>query len=227
MSNENVRDSNAVDSNAAAFRRLLVVSIATTAFLIGCVSEPEDALVLPLTDSYDLKIAEGWIEFELGHYQDAIGLFNEASEEDPSRSNAYLGLGWCYAMIDELDNSLSNFETAISREPDMPDGYAAEAFVYLAQNQYENAITAAKQAIALGEEEYVFSQIPDVRTRNIRLVMAECYYALGQYADAQAQVDILNPDNNLDQDSRAYEQNLILEIERLRSVGPVLEELSS
>ncbi len=214
-----------------AFRRLpvslwqLVVFIATTAIFIGCVNGPEDALVLPLTDVYQIKIVEGWIEFESGHYYGAISAFDEASEIEPMRSNSYLGLGWCYAMIDELDTSMSNFETAISIEPDAPDGYAAMAFVYLAQKQHEDAITAAEQAISLGGEEYVFSQIPDVQTRNIRLVIAECHYALGQYAEAQAQVDILKPDNDLNQNSHTYKQDLIMEIEGLKSVGEVLAGL--
>jgi tetratricopeptide (TPR) repeat protein len=195
------------------------------AFLNGCVSDPDDVIVLPQADLYHLRVAEAWIEFESGRYSDAIVEFGEASEIDPSRSSAYLGLGWSYAMTDQMDDSLSSFELAVMRDHGSPDAYAAKAFVYLTQNEYEAAIAAADEAISLGGEEYVFSQIPDVRTRNLRLLIAECYYAMGQYEDSQAQIDILKPDNNLDQTSRTYKRDLLLEIEALKPVGSVLEEI--
>lgn len=136
-----------------------------------------------------------------------------------------LGLGWSYAMLDQMEASLSSLELAIVRGPELPDGYAAKAFVHLAQDEYEAAIEAAGEAIVFGGEGYVFSQIPDVQTRNLRLLMAESYYATEQYADAQIQVDILKPDSSLDQDSRTYRQDLLLEMESLGSAGSVLEEL--
>jgi tetratricopeptide (TPR) repeat protein len=99
--------------------------------------------------------------------------------------------------------------------------------VYLAQNEYEAAIAAADEALLLGGEDYVFSHIPDVQTRSLRLLIAECYYAMGQYGDAQAQIDILEPDNELDQNSRTYEEDLLLEIERLKLPESVLDDLNN
>ena len=146
---------------------------------------------------------------------------------DSLRSPAYLGLGWCYAMIDEMADSLSNLDIAIAREPDAPDGYAAKAFVMLAQDDFEAAILAADKVISLGGEEYVFSHITDVQIRSIRLLIAECYFAIGQYEDAQTQIDILETDNELDQDDLTYEQDLLLKIESLKSPGSILEELNN
>jgi len=203
----------------------ILISIIATVLLSGCVSGPDDVIVLPPADVYHIKVAEAWIEFESGRYNDAMIVFGEASEIDPLPPDAYLGLGWCYAMTDQMEDSLSSFEIAITKEPEAPDGYAAKAFVHLAQNEHEAAIAAADEAISLGGEEYVFSQIPDVRTRNLRLLIAECHYVMGQYADAQAQIDILKPHNNLDPNSRTYKRDLLLEIESLRSVGPILERL--
>lgn len=205
----------------------LVISIVVTVLSSSCVSGPDDIIVLPPADPYYLTVAEAWTEFESGHYHNAITTFHEASEIEPSLSGAYLGLGWCYAMIDQMEDALSNFGLAVTKESSSPDGYAAEAFVYLVQNEYEAAIAAADEAISLGGEEYMFSQIPEVQTRNLRLLVAECYYAMGQYPEAQMQIDILRPDNNLDQNSRTYKQDLLLEIEGLRSVGSVLEKLAN
>ncbi|MFC1717006.1 hypothetical protein ACFL6S_25280 [Candidatus Poribacteria bacterium] len=202
---------------------LCVLLLLAVVFLDGCVNGPDDVVVLPPFDDYHTAIAEGWLEFGAGRYNNAITAFDEATEIDPTLSQAYLGLGWSYAMIDQMEISLSNVELAIVKDSESPDGYAAKAFVHLVQDEYEAAIEAAGEAIVFGGESYVFSQIPDVQTRNLRLLMAESYYATGQYADAQNQVDILNPDNNLDQDSRTYTEDLLLEMESLGST--VLEEL--
>lgn len=195
------------------------------AIVSGCVNGPDDTLILPPADEYDTAVAVGWLGFEAGSYGDAVLTFDKAVEIDPALSQAYLGLGWSYAMLDRMDFALSNLDLAIERDSESPDGHAGKAFVHLARSEYEAAIEAARQAIDFGGEDYVFSQIPDVQTRNLRLVMAESHYALGQHSDAQAQVDILNPDNNLDEDSRTYKQDLLLEIEDLGSVVLVLEEL--
>ena len=201
-----------------------LASISIAVLISGC--SDEDVVISPI-DLYPTKIAEAWAEFGYGNYHTAITAFREASEMGPLQSAPYLGLGWCYAMIDEVENSLNNFDVFISKDPGSPDGYAAKAFVYLAQNEYEAAITAADEALLLGGEEYVFSYIPDVQTRSLRLLIAECYYAMGQYGDAQAQIDILEPDNELDQNSRTYEDDLLLEIERLKSPESVLDDLNN
>ena len=213
---------------------LASISIAVSVLIIGCGGESagdddddNNDVILPPTDLYPAKIEEAWVEFESVNYNNAIASFREASEMDPLRSPAYLGLGWCYALLDGMDNSLSNFDIFITKESESPDGYAAEAFVFLAQNEYEKAITAANEAISLGGDGYVFSHIPDVQTRSLRLLIAESYYAIGQYEDAQAQIDILEPDNGLDEGSRTYEQDLLLEIEDLKSPGSILEGINN
>lgn len=195
------------------------------AILSGCVNGPDDVVTLPPADVYDTAVAVGWLGFEAGSYGDAVLTFDKAVEIDPALSQAYLGLGWSYAMLDQMDFALPNLDLAIERDAESPDGYAGKAFIHLARGEYESAIEAARQGIDFGGEDYVFIQIPDVQTRNLRLVMAESHYALGQHSDAQAQVDILNPDNNLDENNRTYEQELLLEIENLGSVVLVLKEL--
>jgi len=183
--------------------------------LNGCLSDSD--FVIPGIDSYNQEIAEGWIRFDSGDYSGAIGNFRTALEIDPLRAGAYVGLGWCYAKTDNLDDSLANLDIAITKDSALPDAYAAKAFVKLADNSHENAISAAEMAISLGGEDYMFSQIPEVRTSNLRLLIAECYYTIGRYEDAQSQIDIIKPDNKLDKNSCNYKRDLIAEIENLKS----------
>jgi tetratricopeptide (TPR) repeat protein len=207
----------------------LIASIAATVFLAGCVTDPDDAITLPPIDAsaslYELKVTGAWVEFGSENYDGSISVFSEAADIDPLRQDAHLGLGWCYAMMAQMEDAIYNFNVAIVKQSDSPDGHASVAFVYLAQNRYEDAIPAAERAISLGGEEYVFEWMVEVQTRNLRLLLAESYYALGKYADSQLQIDILEPGNELDKDSCTYKKDLLLEIERLRSSGPVLSEL--
>lgn len=196
-------------------------------FISSCISSPDDANILPIADQYSVRIAEGWTAYELRHYQDAIVAFNKASDLDPLRPDSYLGLGWSCAMVDQIENSLYNLDLAVAKGPDIPDGYAARAFVYLAKNNYGSAVLDADSAISMGGEDYVFSQIPEVNTVNLHLLMAECYYAIGKYSDSQMQINILKPNNKLDPNSSNYKQDLLLEIEALKSVGSILGNLSS
>lgn len=193
------------------------------AIFAGCVNGPDDTIALPEFGDYYTKVAEGWLTFEAQNYDDAIKIFQDASEIEPLLSEAYLGLGWCYAMLDQMANSLAAFKPAIEREPDLPHGYASRAFVYLAQNEYANAVEDADSAISLSGDEYVYGQVPAVRTYSLRLLMVESYYALGQYPEAQVQLDILNPKNGLDRESRTYKKDLLSEIEKLGSVETILE----
>jgi|GEM_PF-792579 len=207
----------------------LIVSVVAIVFLSGCVTDPDDAITLPPIDAsaslYDLKVSGAWAEFGSENYDGSISVFREAADIDPLRQDAHLGLGWCYAMMDQMEDAVYNFNVAIVKQSDSPDGHASVAFVYLAQNRYEDAIPAAERAISLGGEEYVFEWMVEVQTRNLRLLLAESYYALGKYADSQLQIDILEPGNRLDENSHTYKKDLLLEIERLRSSGPVLSEL--
>jgi len=206
------------------FKYLIIIIIAL--FLKACVSEPDNTIILPVDDYYS-KLAQGWIEFDARQYEEAIVIFSEASEIDPLRYEAYLGLGWAYAMTDQMSESLYNLDQAVAISPSIPDAYAAKAFILLVQSKHDDAIFSAKEAISLGGNEYMFSSLPCVSAESLRLLLAECYYVVGQYQDAQAQIDILKPDNQLEPENQNYKTELLLEIEKLSSVETVLDELTN
>ncbi len=203
-----------------------IISIFAIVFLIGCSPDSEDTLIIPIEDDYDLEIARGWISFSSDDYQGALHSFGKASKMESLDARAYIGLGWCYAMIDKLDDAIANFDYAIAREPSSPDGYAGKAFILMAKNEFEKTIEIAFKAITLGNEGYIFSQIPDVNLSSLRLLLAECYYAMGNYAEAMIQVDIIEPYNKLDRNSRNFKQDLLAELERLKSDIQIMNDLN-
>ncbi len=195
-------------------------------FFIGCSPDSEDTLIIPIEHDYDLEIARGWIKFGSDDYHSALSTFLNAIKIDPLDARAYIGSGWCYAMTDRLDDAITNFNSAIIRDPDSPDGYAGKAFVLMVKNEYEETIETAFKAITLSNENYIFSQIPDVNSSSLRLLIAECYYAMGNYAEAMIQVDIIKPYNKIDRNSRNFKQDLISELEKIKSEIQITNDLN-
>lgn len=193
---------------------------------VGCSPDSEDKLIIPIENDYDLEIARGWLKFGSDDFKSSLSAFLKASEINPLDARAYIGLGWCYAMSDELDNAIVNFDCAITREADSPDGYAGKTFVLMAKNKYEETIETAFKAITLGNESYIFSQIPDVNSHSLRLLIAECYYAIGNYAEAMIQVDIIKPYNKIDRNSRNFKQDLLGELEKIKSEIKIMNDLN-
>ena len=76
------------------------------------------------------------------------------------------------------------------------------------------AVDWADSALAI-DPDYVFEHDPTFDWKDLRLILAQSYYGLSQYDEAQAQVDILNPDNTLDPESDTYMEDLLAEIQRL------------
>lgn len=193
---------------------------------VGCSPDSEDTLIIPIENDYELEIARGWLKFGSDDFKSALSTFLKASEINPLDARAYIGLGWCYAMSDELDIAIVNFDYAITREAGSPDGYAGKAFVFMAKNKYEETIETAFKAITLGNESYIFSQIPDVNSYSLRLLIAECYYAIGNYAEAMIQVDIIKPYNKIDRNSRNFKQDLLGELEKIKSEIKIMNDLN-
>jgi tetratricopeptide (TPR) repeat protein len=160
--------------------------------------------------------AEGWALYEAGHYSEAIGKFDAAVEADPSYADAYNGLGWTYGKLDSLDEALANFDLCLAKGDARPDPYAGKAPVLrdIEPAQYENAIVAALAALAR-DSDFEFEHYEDFDWRDLRIIMAQCYFEIEDYGQAHAQVDILDPGNTLNPSSETWPAELAAAIEDL------------
>ena len=194
-------------------RRTLTLLYFIFILLIACKNDPPPEP--PKTAEQLIK--EAWVQFESHNYSYAITIFSEAIALDYKLAEAYMGLGWSYGKIDSLDLAISNFKIAIilDVEEQYIDIYAGYAFVCFHANEFSQAITAAKKVIERYDEVYIFLHDPTITTSDIRLLLAQCYFETGEYYLAQAQVDILDPDNNLDPYSSNYIEELAAFIESL------------
>jgi tetratricopeptide (TPR) repeat protein len=164
---------------------LLACSLLCFAMLTGCGGgdggEPGDTAA-SLT-------AQGWELYEDGDYEGAIGKFDAATDLDANYSDAYNGLGWSYAKLDSLSKALTNFNLCVSKGDDRPDPSAGKAPVLrdLDPPQFQNAIDAAIAALTK-DSDFEFEHYEDFDWHDLRLIKAQCYYALNMYPQAVAEI---------------------------------------
>lgn len=149
----------------------------------------------PFEVAVDLN-EEGWMEYGRENYAVAKIHFVDAHSLDWTMLEARLGRAWCEAHLGDYAKAVRSFE-GLKNRPTLGDGYAGLAAASLEIPDYEEAIAAAESTLAHSPE-YEFHRRPSYNYLDIRLIMAQAHFALAEYADAQAQVDILDPDNGLD-----------------------------
>lgn len=204
------------------FRLALLGSVVLVALGSECIFLPDEE-----KDAATLT-AEGWTQYEAHNYSAAIDRFNQAIDKDPTYADAYNGRGWSYAKLEQLDNAMTNFNSAISKNSGLWDAYAGKAFVASAQNDHPAVISAATSLIS-GNSSWTFSHEPDISISDVRLVLAQSYFYLGQYDNARAQVNLIPASNDIDPGNpdtwvvsevkyNTYKEALSKEIQRLESI---------
>ena len=183
---------------------LLIVCVA------GCGDDDTDVFI----PSVDRLVSEGWAEYGYGNYEDAISKFEAALVEDETSAEACNGIGWSKARLGDTPGAIENLRLATTKDPDGADAYAGLAGAYFADSDYERAIASAQAA--LSRSPGYSSHHDDIRVADIRILLAECYYNVGEYTAARAQIDLLGGSGRtLDPSSPTYLADLLTVIEGL------------
>lgn len=175
------------------------------------------------------KIAQGWTAFEAGDITAAFSRFNEAISIDPQSAEAHHGMGWVRLLRGELSQAQSSFNSANTNGLTVTDADAGLAIVYRDLPDLNQAISKAR-AVLTSSSTWSFSHRTSIDWKDMRLVIAQCSYRLGEdhFDDAQAELDILDTDNGLDPEDSGtwtvgsttygtYAEALLMAIEALES----------
>jgi len=84
-----------------------------------------------------------------GEDQQAFQYFKKATEDDPSDSAAWSGLGSCYAGLNHSEEAITAYKQAIEANPRDEASYYHLANYYGRLGRFEEAIAAYRDAIAL------------------------------------------------------------------------------
>ncbi|GAB4344027.1 MAG: hypothetical protein Kow0037_32460 [Calditrichia bacterium] len=162
-------------------------------------------------------VNEGWTAFESGDYTTAATRFNEALAQDNSLGEAHHGQGWVQARLGNPGEAVNHFLNAISQNAAVPSATAGLAFIYNAQMQYANSNQRAGEVLSQNAQ-WVFEHDSRVDWRDLVILRAENYFALGQFAESLQEVKKLNSAFDSDVSTTAGQAELAAEIERLVGV---------
>lgn len=201
-------------ARAAGLGGIMVLLVAMLGVL-SCGDE-ETGPTTPTGPSAEELNATGWDTLSDGDYLAAVQYFTDALEKDATLDEARLGLGWSNALTGEYAEAVSSFTVLVDAGALTVDAYAGRAAAALAVDP-ALALSSAEGALGINSG-YVFERRPSFDYLDLHLIMAEANFALAQYPAAQAQVDILDPDNALDPSDPNYLTDLAFAIEALRAL---------
>ena len=190
---------------------LAILAILT---ILGCGREFDNPFD-PNNSSYEtVYIKEGWQAYRTNEIEKAKEAFNSALSFDDGLTEAYNGLGWCELRQGNFIEAGKAFSFAIAIDPIMLDAHAGLAGMSLATGEYESAIEHATLVLTAFPK-YVFAHDASITYYQLRLILAEGYFQIGEYDKALKQVTLLNPDHKIVPEKESYIEDLALEIEAL------------
>lgn len=177
----------------------LIAAALTIVLLIGGCSGDSPAPSEGKVDD-QILLQQAWQEFEAGRYDQAIiqftQLFNNSGSNGAKQGEALNGRAWSYSYKRDFEKAKSDFVFAlgvsgisIDTKNDLRIGHA---LVLHATNDFLGAITFLSAALA-EEPTYSFAHDSRISVKRVRLVLAQSYYATGQFALAAAQLDLIDP----------------------------------
>lgn len=193
------------------------MAIAATASIILSAGCGDGKSSKPVVRTYEEMIETGWEDFRAGDYNSALVEFKFALSLDVTRYEAFSGVGWSYAMIDSFYPSRYALLECLERNPVLVDPLIGLAAIYRDLPDFRMAVDYCRQAL-LADPDFEFQHQPRFDWKDIMLILAECYFALGQYDLAYAEIQALDPEVDLDPAAESFNSDLLQEIEALVSI---------
>jgi tetratricopeptide (TPR) repeat protein len=145
-----------------------------------------------------LTMGTAWKLFEAGDYARAADLFGAIVEEDPKSAAGFEGLGWSLARLGDYDSATLCMYLSLEYGSNTLSTRAALSALQKASGYYQSAVYYS-QYVLEHDADWVFAHDRSIDFRDLLVISAQANFAMGpsRYADAQAAVDRLMPQNGL------------------------------
>jgi tetratricopeptide (TPR) repeat protein len=187
-----------------------LAGIAILLALSGCGDDGGGPEILPVEE----QLAAGWARFGEGNYSGAIEKFDEAVRTDPALGDGHNGLGWSYLRLDSLDVALGEFQLAVAKGFVGADAEAGRCLILNRLDEYRQAIFAGEAVLAT-DAAFKLEGDVTIDVRDVRLAMAQSYYALGEYVEALEQITTVDAAILINPNSATFAAELLAAIEEL------------
>lgn len=198
---------------------LLLAAVALAALSFACKKDSGGPIEPPPPPTAAQLIAQGWTAFAAHNYAGAEAKFAAALALDGTLVDAYNGAGWSDAHLDSLAAAAAQFRAGRARAASNLDILAGLAFIHNATREYALSVNEADTLFQASPSGWTFSRDAALNTADLRIVMAEDYYAMGDFASSLSTVVLLNASFTADVATPVGRSALAAEIERLKSVN--------
>jgi len=180
----------------------------------------------PTAPGYADFVARGWTAFTAGDYADARGHFQDAVDVDATRAEGHSGLGWTSLRLDDpasADLSFAAGSTGSGATAILADLLAGWAFASNALKDpagvdltnYSDSNAHAAEALD-AEADWSFSHGLGLDRGDLVVLRAENFFALGEFAESLAEVQLLDPAFSVDAGTAEGQAALAERIELLK-----------
>jgi len=199
-------------------KRTAIYLLLSLAIINGCsksATEPE------ITAS-DL-LSQGWTYFNAGSFSAALTSFQQAKAKDPALVDAYNGSGWCQGILGYRDDALATFKSGLIRQFSNLEMRAGISFVYASLDSCQAAIQSDSLVLLSDSlwgfsHKYLLSADQLMNYKEMNLLLAECYYKLGNFTASLDAVKKLDPAFDIaDVSTSDGQKELLSKIENLTS----------
>jgi tetratricopeptide (TPR) repeat protein len=160
-------------------------------------------------------LAAGWTSYGQKSYAVALDYFTQAYQGKGSLADAYNGAGWANAKLGSMTTARDRFLTGLAKDSTNPDILAGLAFVYNTLKDYPSSVAKGNAVLHINAS-WVFFRDVSMSVSDLHLLLAEDYFAEGDFQNSVAQVKLLNTSFGADVTTDAGKIALATEIERLR-----------
>ena len=186
-----------------------------------------DNITGPSAGSAKRMVVDGWALYEIGEYSAALSKFNAAARLNPKYVDVYNGLGWSHFALHNIKQAIIQFNTGVNKDPNVLDILVGYTFASYENNNYgtnTGSLKWALKAIEVDSTEfdmdgldYYFIHNPKVTAKELRKIMALCYFYIGESENAYYQLKNYLNGYTLDPSSPNFTSELLKELERVCS----------
>ena len=128
--------------------------------------------------------------------------------------DGYNGLGWCYLRLDSLETALDRFDLAVAKGFVGAGAQAGRCLILNRMDEYGQAVFAGDEVIEI-DDHFALEGDITLDIRDVRLAMAQSYFALGGYEEPLDQITIVDSAILINPNSATFVQELLSAIEDL------------
>ncbi len=168
----------------------------------------------PTVDPYIELIDRAWFAFSEGDMTESDKRFGEAIATNKSLGDGYSGLGWVRYMNEMYPEALDLWDQAVARGFVEADAQAGRCLVLNSMNEFRQAANAGESALLI-DSSFRLRGNESIEIRDVRLAVAQAYFALGEYELVLSQIESIDPAIVINRFSATFLQELLAALQNI------------